>query len=96
MKQISFFLFFLLIFKSSSLADINKEFQKWKTDLQTQRGKTNSTALFDAGKRKRTGKKKAVNLETSSYQFCNRGNESGNNNEGRTAARNAKQNIYRN
>ena len=70
--------------------------QKQKTSLQIHCAKTNSTAFFDAGKRKRTQNKIAVNLETYSYQIWNRENEFGNNNEGRTAARNAKQKIYRN
>ena len=34
MKQISFFLFLILIFINSSLADINKDFENWKKDFK--------------------------------------------------------------
>ena len=34
MKQINFFLFFILISINSSLADINKDFENWKIDFK--------------------------------------------------------------
>ena len=48
MKQINFFLFFILISINSSLADINKDFENWKIDFKKIALKNNNDAYASA------------------------------------------------
>ena len=48
MKQISFFLFFVIISTNCSFADINKDFENWKIDFKKIALKNNiSEKTFD-------------------------------------------------